>query len=84
MLHLEMLVLRLTSTFSPTFTSYACADGVSAPRCLCLVHDRVCSLRLPPSRGARRVADGASRGRGSKRATLAASLAHASLTVPFD
>ena len=31
-----------------------------------------------------RAADGASRGHGSKRATLAASLAHASLTVPSD
>ena len=52
---------------------------------LCLVCTTACALCVSHPLGVPgRAADGASRGHGSKRATLAASLDHASLTVPCD
>ena len=62
----------------------ACGWCVGAA-CTCLVRTTACALCVSQPLGVPgRAADGASRGPGSKRATLAASLTHTSLTVPSD
>ena len=81
--HLKQLAPSLVSSLLD-YIIRACGWCVGAA-CLCLVCTTVCALCVSHPLGVPgRAADGASRGRGSKRATLAASLAHASLTVPSD